>query len=205
MKLGKIYKITCISNNKFIIGSSICYEKRKGVHLSLLRNNKHANDILQNCFNKYGEDNIKFEILQNYIPELILKDIENIWIGSQCSMDADKKGGMNMRDAYNGSPSKKSILKTKIKKDGWKMLQETKDKISKANKGKLKPISFGEKLSDIKSIPILQYDLNMNLIKEWKGAMDASIKLNGSFGNICACCRGERNKAMGFIWKYKNN
>lgn len=50
---------------------------------------------------------------------------------------------------------------------------------------------------------IIQYDLNMNFIKEWVGAVDASKMLNIQTSSITKCCKGERNKAGGFKWKYK--
>lgn len=62
MKSG-IYKIVNLINNKFYIGSSIDMIKRWNVHLTLLRHNKHKNQHLQNAFNKYGEMNIRFEIV----------------------------------------------------------------------------------------------------------------------------------------------
>lgn len=54
------------------------------------------------------------------------------------------------------------------------------------------------------AIPILQYDLNGNFIREWGGQNEASERLNIPQGNICKCCNGFRNSAGGFIWRYKN-
>lgn len=49
--------------------------------------------------------------------------------------------------------------------------------------------------------PVLQYDLSGNFIKEYFSASEAQrlTKIN----KITACCRGERNKAGGYIWRYK--
>lgn len=52
------------------------------------------------------------------------------------------------------------------------------------------------------SKPVLQYDLEENLIREWASAMECSR--NGySNGHVSECCRGERKTHKGFIWKYK--
>lgn len=48
---------------------------------------------------------------------------------------------------------------------------------------------------------ILQYDLNGNFIKEWFSIKEAEQTLN--INNISKCCRGLREKAGGYKWKYK--
>lgn len=50
---------------------------------------------------------------------------------------------------------------------------------------------------------IIQYNLENNKIREWDSVMDASRELKINFSNIGAVCRGERNTAGGFKWKYK--
>ena len=39
--------------------------------------------------------------------------------------------------------------------------------------------------------------------KEWISGMEASRKLNITFQNIYACCKGNMKTVNGFIWKYK--
>lgn len=51
--------------------------------------------------------------------------------------------------------------------------------------------------------PVLQYDLQGNFVKEYYGANEASRKTGISCTNICKCCRGERKKTKGFIFKFK--
>lgn len=77
---------------------------------------------------------------------------------------------------------------------GRKHTQETKDKISKANSGRISN----------KRKPVIQYDLEMNFIKEWSSVTEAANSFgNNSCGHICDCCNGKRNIAYGYIWKYK--
>jgi len=78
--LSGIYLITCLPNQKKYIGSSknIYYRLRR--HLSDLRKNRHSNPILQNCFNKYGEDCLTTQILEQGGGDLIQK--EKQWIDS---------------------------------------------------------------------------------------------------------------------------
>ena len=51
------------------------------------------------------------------------------------------------------------------------------------------------------NIPILQYDLDGNFIREWECAADVGKEVNS---NICQCLKGRAKTAYGYIWKYKN-
>ena len=81
LKAG-IYKITCVENSKFYIGSSVNITERWRQHLSHLRSNNHHSLYLQRCYNKYGEGSIKFEVLAllNEYNETILRTLEFIYI-----------------------------------------------------------------------------------------------------------------------------
>lgn len=59
-----IYKITNVTNDQIYIGSTVNFNKRKREHFSSLNENKHCNKYLQRSFNKHGEENFKFEILE---------------------------------------------------------------------------------------------------------------------------------------------
>lgn len=74
-----IYKITNKSDNKSYIGSSLNLSDREYKHFWQLKKNSHNNNHLQNSFNKFGESDFKFEILEICNPsELIEK--ENYYI-----------------------------------------------------------------------------------------------------------------------------
>lgn len=74
-----IYKIINKINNKYYIGSSCncigAYGNRKGSHFSRLRRNKHKNPHLQNAYNKYGEKNFQFIIIEEVLPNNKLNKI----------------------------------------------------------------------------------------------------------------------------------
>ena len=50
---------------------------------------------------------------------------------------------------------------------------------------------------------VYQYTLDNKLLKIWDCAEDVNKKLGINIGNIASCCRGERNKAGGYKWKYE--
>ena len=60
-----------------------------------------------------------------------------------------------------------------------------------------------EKCSKKRSIPVLQYDLNGNFIKEWPSSQQIERELGYFKQGICQCLKGKLKTAYGFIWKYK--
>lgn len=85
-----IYKIINKVNNKCYVGQvgkgiGKTFETRWNEHLRDLRRNKHINrngkpDKLQNAWNKYGEDNFTFDILEVIENLELLDEREVYWI-----------------------------------------------------------------------------------------------------------------------------
>jgi len=66
----------------------------------------------------------------------------------------------------------------------------------------MKEKSKGRNNSNYNPTEVLQYDLEMNFIKEWKDLF--SIKEEGFNSKLISqCCRGRYKNSHGFIWKFK--
>jgi len=123
-----IYKITNAINGKIYIGSSSNLYNRKHHHFSKLKHNKHSNQHLQNSYNKYGKENFKFDIIKRCKIDVLLLE-------EQYYLD-------NILCDYN-----KRIIAESNR--GWKMSQDTKDKISKANTGRINTEEYKEQQSKL--------------------------------------------------------
>lgn len=76
-----VYMILNILNDKKYIGSTtVSFKKRWWSHKASLRHNKHKNVYLQNSWNKYGEDNFKFIILDIIDDKNLVLQQEQQWI-----------------------------------------------------------------------------------------------------------------------------
>lgn len=53
------------------------------------------------------------------------------------------------------------------------------------------------------SVPIIQYDLEMNFIREWSSMREAANKLGIYESGINSCVNGKQKSSKGFIWKRK--
>lgn len=56
----------------------------------------------------------------------------------------------------------------------------------------------------IGAIPVIQYDLNNNFIREWDSITGAASALGIRSNKITMVCKGQRNHTGGYVWKYKN-
>ncbi len=90
--------------------------------------------------------------------------------------------------------SEHSKIHYKSAPDTFKKPSEKRSKsISKALKGRR---------NAYKHIPILQFTLKGEFIKEWECISD--VILDGfDPSNVCWCCKGKLKTAYGYIWKYK--
>jgi group I intron endonuclease len=138
------------------VGSSDKIERRWQHHRKDLRNNTHYNKHFQHSWNKYGESNFRFIVIQKCNKEDLLK-IEQIYL-NECSKNPLSNyneiyiaGGGNITEGrirINKNGIIKSIFPLEIDQylsNGWtsgmgKMKPETKIKIGNANRGKKKPI-----------------------------------------------------------------
>ncbi len=71
--ISGIYKITNLSNGRFYIGSSCRVKYRMKAHYRELSRGRHNNRFLQRCFDKYGENNFLFEIIEECKKEELLR------------------------------------------------------------------------------------------------------------------------------------
>lgn len=129
-----IYAIINLINKKNYVGSAVSFSKRWGTHINQLRNNKHHNKYLQRAWNKYGEDNFEFSIIEIVEDTSMLLEKEQYWIDRL--RVCDNEFGYNSL-AIAGSPhgykhSKETKIKMSQSQTGRKHSDETKKKLSEA-------------------------------------------------------------------------
>lgn len=111
-----IYRIRNLINGKVYVGSSKGIEYRCYEHRKDLRKNQHQNQYLQNAWNKHGEPNFVFEVVE-LCDMTVLLEREQWWINNtKC---ASRDLGYNLCEVADKP---------------W-MTQEVRDKISNTLKG----------------------------------------------------------------------
>lgn len=113
-KICGIYKIENLIGNKIYVGQSRNIKDRFKNHKGELRLGKHHNSYLQFAWNKYGEENFRFEILEICSIEL-LDFCEIKWISELNTLD--NKFGYNLVSGGNLNKILSEEHKRKISKN----------------------------------------------------------------------------------------
>jgi hypothetical protein len=101
--------------------------------------------------------------------------------------------GLKMTDEHNEKLRLAKLNNPKNVGNRKPRTEEQKEKLRNSIKG-----------TKIKRSEILQYDLDMNLVKEWKSLREIErLDTTMSRSQIAKCCKGDKETYAGFIWKYK--
>lgn len=125
-----IYCITNLINNKKYIAQAENITIRWKGHIKDLNKKIHHNCHLQRAWDKYGEHNFKFEIIEVVENNDSLYIREDYWMKKINTLD--RTYGYNIREASKNAP----------------IAEETKKKLSNVHKGKSKSEEHKKKLSD---------------------------------------------------------
>lgn len=109
-KKGTIYKIENLVNGKVYIGQTARNIKHRKIHhFNALRGNYHSNKYLQRSWNKYGEENFIFKIIENVDIDK-LDDREVYWINYY----KNKAGVYNLDSGGNKNKKLSKVSRMKI-------------------------------------------------------------------------------------------
>lgn len=77
--MGSIYKIVCVVNDAFYVGSAVAPKRRRWEHWDALKKKKHHCSALQDAWNAYGEDAFEFEVVED-VPDERLRAVEDAYL-----------------------------------------------------------------------------------------------------------------------------
>jgi group I intron endonuclease len=200
-----VYKIIN-PKGKIYIGQSTDIENRWTYYYSL---NCKGQTKLYNSLKKYGPKNHIFEVLKECKVEDLL-EIETFYKLQYNTLNKGLNCRIDGKFGYDSDETKQKKSNSKLGNRyalGHSKSDHTKQIISNkmSQKNFYTDPSRIKKLSQTKSNPVFQYDLNGNFIKEWESAKIAAQviknKTNGS--DIIACLKGRQKTAYGYKWKSK--
>ena len=215
-----IYKITNNVNEKVYIGQSINIKLRWKDHINALNRDDSSCTLLQRAWNKYGQENFSFEILElcseDMLDDMEIKYIElydshnngyNIESGGNFQKHLSQETKQKLSDMAKErfSDTSKNPMYNKHHTD------ETKAKISASKKGKLLSEETKKKLSKIRMghpgynknfTPV--YCIELDIV--FSCATDAAKILGIDGTNILPCCRHDygRKTCGGYHWEFAN-
>ena len=224
-----VYMISFINSEskKCYIGSASSVRKFKCMcgfrdrwrrHVQDLRKGRHHSKILQRAYEKYGEDNMYFKILEEVEPSYCLNR-EQFYIESMdtCSngynMLPHAKSSSNVintkkideinKEKYLIKYSKELKLLKKLYEEGY-----TQKSISSMLGVNICTVAYRLKFLGIhkqrQKRKIYQYDLSGNLVNIWKNITACKNHYNVTYDTIRRVLRCGGIQALGFFFSYEN-
>lgn len=220
-----VYQIRNKITGKVYVGSSATLGLRRNQHFSDLRHNRHPNKHLQRSFNKRGESNYVFEVLE-LCPEDMRIEREQYWIDA---LDATKKGYNLSEIADKPQPQigkdnfKASSVILLETKEVWDTVREAAEAAgvdrntvgnccNKSNKTCVSGhwMYYDEylKTPEDKIQEYLSNKINrksvicLETLEIYKGICEASDALEIRRGNILNCCEHRRRTVSGYHFMY---
>jgi group I intron endonuclease len=136
IKKSGIYKITRPNGGVVYVGSAFSFIKRFHCHRAQLRGGYHHSIVLQHIYNKHGEEHLKMSLLEladiKHLPEIEVRYISEI-----CPIaNSSKEYKASMLGRKHSDDTKEKISKSQKGKVGKPLSDETKIKLSDLHKGK---------------------------------------------------------------------
>lgn len=170
-----VYKLINLVNGKIYIGSSKNLRVRLWQHRAKLRHNKHYNVHLQNAWNKYGEKNFDYCIVE-------VCDEEHQYEREQYYIDT-------YHPQYNIA---EEVVLPSYSEESRKKHSETKKRMFA--EGILKPTNM---------TTIYMYDLNGNFIKEFSSEREAAREIGVYRTLIDKNLSGENRRCHEYMFRYE--
>lgn len=230
-----IYSIENIINQKKYIGQSVNIKSRWMKHKSELNNNNHDNDYFQKAWNKYGEENFEFTILEECSKDM-LNERECYYIDLYNTINRDY--GYNLKSGGQDTNYVTEDVKNKISKANKKYyiehpeakIQCSKNAYNQWNNPEIKAKIMGEnngmygrthskearkKISEAQkghiskfrnTTPVFCIELNKLFVDSVTACNELGLSASRA-GNIHEVCKGIRNRKTvgGYHWKYLEN
>ena len=213
-----IYKHRNNINGKVYIGQTNNIEKR-------WQPSKYKkSSLFYRAIQKYGWNNFTHEILSEIEDQNEADNQEIALIEYFDSTNPDKGynilpgGGINTRGMKHSEETKNKISNAHLgKKHDKQWVLNNKESHYRNNsyksnsgsfkKGHINSDEIKNKINIKRYKRVIQYDLNMNFIKEWNSLKDIENELKISSGDISKVCNNTNNRksAGGFIWRFSND
>jgi hypothetical protein len=187
---GIIYKYTNKINKKVYIGQTR-YEKSR---ICSHKNPKISdNTLFHNAIRKYGWENFEYKVLFRINCDNV-QDL-NITLNSKEKVAIKYFNSCNKNYGYNMTLGGDSFIESNH------ITQELRNKRSIITKTRF---SVEENKSYLYK-PVVQLDLNGNLIREWKSLKFIVKELGISKSSVRSCCNGQFSSVHNYIFLWKND
>lgn len=208
-----VYRATNLETNETYVGTTT-HSLQSRIKDHLQKANNGTGHFFQKAIGTYGQEAFVWEEIDtaNSINELAEKEKEYILEYNSIEEGYNSIiGGGFKKSVYQYDLDGKLAAEYDSLESAASAVNADKRTISNTCIGKNKSckgyfwsykLYLNYKVTDNRKKPVLQFDLEGNLLAEYISAAEASRKTNVFKSCITKCCRGERKTSGGFIWKY---
>jgi len=165
MNISGIYEILNTVNGKRYIGSAVKFSHRWAVHRSDFKLGVHGNKYFQRSWDKYGPSAFRFSILLFCSPENLIFYEQRAIDVFKPEYNLCKIAGSSLGYTHTSETREKlSIINT-----GRITSEEARKNLSKAGKGKKKPLEWRQRMSAIHTGKILSTEHVLHMSEALKG------------------------------------
>lgn len=199
-----VYEHICPNGKRYIGITSQDPERRWGKNgIGYRAHNQH----FYNAILKYGWANIAHNIIASGLSKEDACKTEKFFIALYNTYNREfgynkSIGGENPGTGVHKTLSEETRRKISERQKGKKVSLETIKKRTETRMGYKHSDATKAKMSEAAKIPILQIDLNGKPICKFDSILTAATQTNVAKQNICKCCKGIRQTAGGYIWRY---
>lgn len=163
--------------------------------------------INEKCAKKFCCEDLS--LIENY--ELAIADNTQTWVCHHILGEKFSRKYLIDNNLYKNRPACELRFLTtadhvSLHMTGKQLSEDTKNAIgaaiSVALQGKPRSEAAKNAIAAWHNKRVRQYTKSGKIVKEWESAKIAALEFGISHSNICACCRGLRKSAGGYVWQY---
>ncbi|WP_043062376.1 NUMOD3 domain-containing DNA-binding protein [Brucella anthropi] len=164
-----IYEIVNLVTGDRYVGSSINLKRRRHQHFRDLRNAKHTNSYLQRAFDKYGELNFSFRVLEMCMTDELLA-CEQVHVDQKAEYNLCKECVGSQLGMKHSASTRLKLSLSHMGKSNGPHSETTKIKIGNSNRGKQR-----EPISDATRQKLRKANSNRTMSKDAKAKISKSL------------------------------
>lgn len=151
MKKSGIYRIINNANGRVYVGSAVNLERRRWDHFKSLKGGYHRNRFMQRAWDKYGEDQFSFEVIEYVDDKELLIEREQLHLDQLSFEVGDPNKCYNICSVAGSLLGTKRTAESRAKMSaaamGRVISEEHRAKLSAIHKGRVKSAETRAKLS----------------------------------------------------------
>lgn len=179
-----IYRIRNLLTGRAYVGSAVNMARRANIHLHQLRHDKHHSKKLQRAWNKAGESQFSFEVIEIVFDRALLIEREQFWLDQTRAATHGYNCVPKAGSSLGRKHSPETIAKLCEKRRQRKTSDETRALMSSMRKGKPKSVEHRQRIGAAQVGKVIPPEVREKMSESAKSrVLRSPRKADGTFGS----------------------